>query len=181
MSRFGKKHCGNVGRKPNFRRRLLWSECRADCGVVTPSSYFPSFLQFFTPLVVCRNSYRLLWNELDFHGIKRIFGLDQNFLDFPGIKWSDWLPICSWISTDFYTELYGLVSAVKSAINGDNGLRGGAANSQVSFPTFCCIINIFRLYSEIWDRQILSKTRRCTTVWDSDGHRAIPCKRDLYS
>ena len=35
--------------------------------------------------------------------------------------------------SDFQTKLYGLVSAVKSAINGDNGLRGGLPTSQSPF------------------------------------------------
>ena len=35
--------------------------------------------------------------------------------------------------SDFQTKLYGLVSAVKSAINGDNGLRGGLPTAQSPF------------------------------------------------
>ena len=114
MSRFGKKHCGNVGGKPNFRRRLLWSECRADCGVVTlafffyishllksfSSSFVLSFYFYFLHLFFVLPSFLSppAGTHINSHEIPSIFtliGTSWTFSDFHGIKWSDRIKLIS--------------------------------------------------------------------------------------
>ena len=116
MSRFGKKHCGNVGGKPNFRRRLLWSECRADCGVVTlafffyishllksfSSSFVLSFYFYFLHLFFVLPSFLsppegTHINSDEIPSIFTLIGTSWTFSGFHGIKWSDR------IKTDFPT------------------------------------------------------------------------------
>ena len=116
MSRFGKKHCGNVGGKPNFRRRLLWSECRADCGVVTLAFFFyishllksfsSSFVFLFTFTSYIFSSYfppfclplkGLILTPMKCQVFFTLIGTSWTFSDFHGIKWSDR------IKTDFPT------------------------------------------------------------------------------